>query len=38
MLNKHVTQNSLQLKDTTLISILQDDCSKLLDENGEPNL
>ncbi len=36
MRTKHVTQDSLQVKDTTLLSILQDDYSKVLDENGEP--
>ena len=36
MLNKHVTQDSLQLKDSTLFSILQDDASIVVDENGEP--
>lgn len=36
MLNKHVTQDSLQSKDTTLLSILQDNSSKVVDENNEP--
>ena|GEM_PF-7105662 len=36
MLTKHVTQDTLQVKDTTLLRILQDDSSKVVDENGEP--
>lgn len=36
MLTKHVTPDSLQLKDTTLLSVLQDNFSKVLDSNGEP--
>ena len=36
MLNKHVTQDSLQMKSTMLFHNLQDASSKVLDENGEP--
>lgn len=38
MRTKHVTQDSIQVKDTTLLSILQDDSSVVVDENGEPKL